>query len=116
MKWNKIDLEGSIPSINKLYSNNWKVRYGIVKKWKGILSTLIFSKVFYKYDKFEVVVVHGGRYDCDNYVGLAKIFVDCLQTLGFIPDDDRRYYKKLTIKYDPDYDINQTTLAIREHE
>lgn len=89
------------PSLNAYYSGgHWTKR----KKAKDENLEHIRS-VFSTYDEiraeqFEIHLRYNGRYDCDNAIVAVKFLSDSLVSLGIVPDDNKKHFKRLSIVVD----------------
>ena len=89
------------PSLNAYYSGgHWTKR----KKAKDANLDHIVND-FKKYDKFtcdrfEIDLKYNGRYDCDNTIVAVKFLSDSLVAMGYAPDDNKKHFQKLSIRYD----------------
>lgn len=89
-------------SLNKFYSQgHWRTRQNIKNEYKEIFDKIIESaigKIFF--ENFYIVIFYNSRHDCDNVIGMEKIFTDCLKG-KIIPGDSRVNYKGVMIFFDP---------------
>lgn len=93
--------EGEGLSLNKFYSQgHWRTRQNIKKEYKEIFDKVIepaIGKVFL--DNFYILIFYNSRHDCDNVIGMEKVFTDCLKD-KIIAGDSRVNYKGLMIFFD----------------
>jgi hypothetical protein len=88
-------------SLNKFYSQgHWRTRQNVKQEYKAIFDKIIepaLSKVYM--DKFYMLIFYNSRHDCDNVIGMEKIFTDCLKG-KIVPGDGKVNYKGIMIFYD----------------
>lgn len=106
MKTKELTYKGEFISLNTIKSTTWH-KY---KKLKDTMSLkmLIMIKNAYlpKMKRIELEVKYRSRHDCDNLNYNSKIFVDQLVKLGKLPNDNRKYYTKVSFEYDKDLPNN----------
>ena len=89
------------PSLNKIYAGqHWAVR----KKYKDDYKKHCLEALSI-HDKFTcksiyVIINYNSRLDIDNGILVSKFLADTLVSEGVIPDDNPKYYKSVTIKFD----------------
>jgi len=89
------------PSLNAYYSGgHWTKR----KKAKDANLAHI-TKHFEDYDaftaeQFEIHLRYNGRYDCDNTIVAVKFLSDAIVALGYVKDDNKKHFPRLSIVYD----------------
>ena len=66
-----------------------------------------------RFDKFCIVIFFNNRLDVDNVVGMEKVFTDCLKGT-IIENDGKRFFKGLTIWYDPSLPKQTTEFILIE--
>jgi hypothetical protein len=95
------------PSLNKIYAGkHWAVR----KKYKDDYKKHCLEAL-QKYDKFtcegiEFHISYNSRLDIDNGILVSKFLADTLVSEGIIPDDNPKYYKKVTLVFDENLEKN----------
>lgn len=95
------------PSLNKIYAGkHWAVR----KKYKDDYKKECI-KALEGFDKFtcegiELHISYNSRLDIDNGILVSKFLADTLVSEGIVPDDNPRYYKKVSIRFDENLDKN----------
>ena len=95
------------PSLNKIYAGkHWAVR----KKYKDDYKKHCLEAL-QKYDKFtcegiEFHISYNSRLDIDNGILVSKFLADTLVSEGIIPDDNPKYYKKVTLVFDDNLEKN----------
>lgn len=100
-------------SLNDIYgSNNWRVRKGVVDKYKNIFIWLIKEQKLPKIDKYIITLFYNSRHDADNTVGaMIKVLGDSLKT-EWIEDDGPRFCKGVASYYDPSLPHNTFKFVI----
>jgi len=94
--------EGEGLSLNKFYSQgHWRTRQNAKTKYKDIFDIIIKPAIDKKiyFETFYLLVFYNSRHDCDNVIGMEKIFTDCLKG-RIVPGDGKVNYKGLMIFYD----------------
>jgi hypothetical protein len=95
------------PSLNKIYAGkHWAIR----KKYKDDYKKHCLEAL-QKYDKFtcegiEFHISYNSRLDIDNGILVSKFLADTLVSEGIIPDDNPKYYKKVTLVFDENLEKN----------
>lgn len=95
------------PSLNKIYAGkHWAVR----KKYKDDYKKECI-KALEGFDKFtcegiELHISYNSRLDIDNGILVSKFLADTLVSEGIVPDDNPKYYKKVSIRFDENLDKN----------
>jgi hypothetical protein len=93
--------QGEGVSLNKFYAQgHWRTRQQIKEKYKAIFDEIIdpyLDKIYF--DNFYMLIFYNSRHDCDNVVGMEKIFMDCLKD-KLVKGDSRVNYKGMMIFYD----------------
>lgn len=93
--------QGEGLSLNKFYAQgHWRTRQGLKDKYKALFMEVIQpALVNVRLEAFYLLIFYNSRHDCDNVVGMAKIFVDCLKGHS-ITGDGKTVYKGIMIFYD----------------
>lgn len=125
----KIVYRGKGVSLNQFYSQgHWGTRSALKKKYRKIFDELfIHSRNLRWVDKFSLVVFYNSRHDVDNVTGMEKVFVDALKKEvdkktkevvreGYVPEDDKRFYKGMSIFVDDSLPTNTFEFIIIEHK
>jgi len=95
------------PSLNKIYAGgHWAIR----KKYKDEYKKECL-KALEEYDRFTceeiyITISYNSRLDIDNGILVSKFLADTLVSEGVIPDDNPKYYKSVSIRYDETLDKN----------
>ncbi len=95
-----IEYNGEIVSTNEYKSANWRKYKPKVDKIKKIFWALIINASLPKFEKIALKVRYWSRHDVDNVSATSKIFIDQLVKCGRLPDDNKKYWEKLTIEAD----------------
>ena len=96
------------PSLNKIYAGgHWAKR----KKFKDDYKKHCLEALA-EYDRFtcegiEFHISYNSRLDIDNGILVSKFLADTLVSEGIIPDDNPKYYKKVTLTFDENLEKNQ---------
>lgn len=102
------------PSLNMIYAGkHWAVR----KKYKDDYKKEC-QKELAKLDNFvcsriHIFITYNSRLDIDNGILVSKFLADTLVSEGIIPDDNPKYYDRVTIKYDKDVPKNTYLVKIK---
>lgn len=108
----EITYTGVAFSINDIYgSNNWRVRKGVVDKYKNIFIWLIKEQKLPKIDKYIITLFYNSRHDADNTAGVLKVMGDSLKT-QWVENDDPRFCKGVASYYDPSLPHNTFKFVI----
>lgn len=101
---NEITLElPKPPSLNQFYAGrHFTVRQKYKKQYFEALEEAFKEYDEFTAESFEVHVSHNSRYDTDNCILAIKFAADYLRHRGFVKDDTKKYFKKLSIKVDED--------------
>lgn len=103
---------GAIPSLNSYAGGkNFYAKAKIIKDLKSTVKLLCLEAGFKKVDKFIVDIEFNSRHDVDNVITIGKIFVDSLKG-KYIEDDNKKYYRGLTIRPNEDLKMNTFILSI----
>lgn len=108
--------EGKSLSLNSFYvGGHFSRRAKIKKEFKGYFNILFEKAKGLRFmDKFFVVMYCNNRLDTDNNIGLEKVFMDTLNELGYIKDDNKKYFKALFIFTDGNLPSNSTEFVLYE--
>jgi hypothetical protein len=119
--------QGQGISWNDIYANSgknaWKIRKSLVDKYKKIFTILILEAKLPWMDEYEVALFYNSRHDLDNCGAMSKILVDVLKQKreggivtqrGWVYDDSKKYYKKLTIAPDESLENNTFKFIIKK--
>lgn len=106
----EIIYKGQGISWNDIYANSgknaWKGRKSIVDKYKKIFTILLLEAKLPWMDEFEITLIYNSKHDPDNCGAAIKILVDAMKQKrdgglvtqrGWIYDDTKKYFKKMTI-------------------
>jgi len=91
------------PSLNQFYAGrHFSVRQKYKKQYFEEL-----DKAFEAYDEFtaetfSIHVLHNSRYDTDNCILAIKFTADYLRHRNWVEDDNKKYFKKLSIEVQED--------------
>lgn len=103
---NTVTLELILPkttSLNTLYSGkHWTYRKKVKDAYKKEVETALDGYDRYSAECIEIAIAYNSRLDVDNNILVSKFVADTLVDLGFIHDDSPKYYRKVTIKFDPE--------------
>ncbi len=95
-----IEYQGKIISTNELKSKSWRKMKPKIDALKLEFFILIQNANLPKFDGIELRVKYNSRHDIDNVSSTIKIFVDQLVKSGKLIDDNKKFWKKLTIEAD----------------
>ena len=106
-----IKYEGKALSLNDFYAGgHWKKRADGKKKYDNIFKVLLLEARVKWMHEFRLDVVYNSKHDCDNVVGMSKIFVDSMKGI-YIKEDSKRYFKGLSIT--PDTSLKNNTFIFK---
>lgn len=108
----EIEYNGKWPSVNTLRNNRWDSNQGLKNKLRRTFSLLVLEQKPKKMAKFRVDVRYNSRLDPDN-VSL-KYFVDSLKDIGIIIDDNKKFFKGLSVE--PDESLKYMTYIVKVTE
>jgi len=101
-------------SLNSLYAGkHWTYRKRIKDEYKKEVESELARYDHHSAAGCSILIRYNTRYDVDNNVLVSKFVADTLVDRGWIPDDSRKYYDKLTIVFDPTVEKNYCEVEIR---
>lgn len=122
-----VTYKGTPFSLNDIYSSGnqagafWK-RKNIKDKYGKIFADLMHEAhnkgELGLFDRFYLCVFYNSRHDVDNIVGMGKVFADTLRSdkkkgiVGYVPNDNKKHYRGLTVFVDDDLDLNEFDFMI----
>lgn len=122
-----LSYKGPSVSLNKFYSQgHWGTRSAIKKKYRKIFDEIFSQSPDLRWmDQYFLVIYYNNRCDCDNVTGMEKVFIDSLKQekdkvtgevsrVGFVPEDDKRYYRGMCIF--PDEELPYNTVEFNLYE
>jgi hypothetical protein len=96
-----ITFRGRGISLNTFYKSGfWKERNDAKNEYAEKFKALFAKAKLKPVDTFKLTLTYNSRHDVDNVVGMSKIFVDTLNNVNLIKDDNPKYYKQLVLRYD----------------
>ena len=112
-----ITYQGVGVSLNAWYSgSHWSKRTKLKAKYSTIFGNLFLEAGMHKgpkMDKFELHLIYNSLMDLDNVVAMAKIAVDTMKG-RYVKEDDKRFYRKLTIEPNEELKMNTYIFRIKE--
>jgi hypothetical protein len=102
----KITYAGKWLSLNEVYSKHRYLANLAKKEWKERFASLFRDAGVTPFSTFYISIKYWSRIDVDNNAGASKVGVDTLRELGLVANDDKRFYKGLTILPMPDMKHN----------
>ena len=112
----KIKFSGRGISTNEAYSKGYRNRHGKGVLLKTQFASLLRSHRDMFFDKFEVIVTYNGRFDIDNTVATIKVFIDVMRSEGIVTNDTKEFFKKLTVKFEPEQENPSYVFHVKEVE
>ena len=101
-------------SQNSLYAGkHWTYRKRIKDEYKKEVESELARYDHHTATGCSILIRYNTRYDVDNNVLVSKFVADTLVDHGWIPDDSRKYYDRLTITFDPTVEKNYCEVEIR---
>ena len=89
--------EGKLISTNQAKAFHWRKLKKLVDALKARFTEVINEVNPPKFKQFEIEVEFWSRFDCDNTVFSIKIMVDALVNSGYLIDDNKNHWRKLTV-------------------
>lgn len=96
-----IDYTGRTLSINQIERMNGKSCYRVRKSMENQFALLMLAAQVRRMEWAEVTLAHNTKLDMDNIAATVKPFADALKR-RYLPEDDKRFWDYLAIKYVPD--------------
>lgn len=89
------------PSLNKIYAGkHWAVRKKYKDDYKKECQKQLEKLDNFLCDRIQFFITYNSRLDIDNGILVSKFLADTLVSEGIIPDDNPKYYDKVTLEYD----------------
>lgn len=89
------------PSLNKIYAGkHWAVRKKYKDDYKRECQKQLEKLDDFICDRIQFFITYNSRLDIDNGILVSKFLADTLVSEGIIPDDNPKYYDRVTLKYD----------------
>jgi hypothetical protein len=95
-----IEYKGEIVSTNELKSKSWRTIKPKIDRVKMSFWALINKAGLPKFEIIDLSVRYWSRHDVDNISATSKILVDQLVRTNHLPDDSKKYWKKISIEAD----------------
>jgi hypothetical protein len=109
----EIPYDGEIVSTNKFYaSGHWGIRSTLKNKYIKIFSILLLKYEVKPMKEFKISLEYNSRHDVDNVGAMVKFFCDTLK-LKYVPEDNRKHFKGMSIDFNPD--LKKNTLVFHIH-
>tara|TARA_B110000285_G_scaffold105559_1_gene120199 strand:- start:1963 stop:2349 length:387 start_codon:yes stop_codon:yes gene_type:complete len=103
----KLDLPKP-PSLNKIYAGgHWGKRKKLKDEYKKHCLKALAEFDSFTCDGIELHISYNSRLDIDNGILVSKFLADTLVSEGIIPDDNPKYYKRVTLIFDENLNKNQ---------
>lgn len=102
MDYVEIELElPKPPSLNKIYAGqHWAVRKKYKDDYKKECQKQLEKLDDFVCNRIQFFITYNSRLDIDNGILVAKFLADTLVSEGIIPNDNPKYYDKVTLEYD----------------
>lgn len=89
------------PSLNKIYSGgHWAIRKKYKDEYKKSCQEALSEYDRFTCEEIYIIISYNSRLDIDNGILVSKFLADTLVSEGIIPDDNPKYYKSVSIRYD----------------
>jgi hypothetical protein len=89
------------PSLNKIYAGqHWAVRKKYKDDYKKECQKQLEKLDDFVCNRIQFFITYNSRLDIDNGILVAKFLADTLVSEGIIPNDNPKYYDKVTLEYD----------------
>ena len=89
--------EGKLISTNQAKSLHWRKLKKLTDALKIKFTEVINEVNPPKFKQFEIEVEFWNKFDTDNIAFSAKIMIDAIKNNGYFIEDDKRFWRKLTI-------------------
>jgi hypothetical protein len=110
----ELTYRGKIFSLNDLYrQGHWSVRSNLKSKYRSEFLALLQENKVKFCKEFFIIIFYNTRHDVDNIVGVAKVMVDSMKG-EYISDDNKRFYKGMSIFADGSLEKNTVEFLIIE--
>ena len=115
MDYVEIELElPKPPSLNKIYAGqHWAVRKKYKDDYKKECQKQLDKLDDFVCNRIQFFITYNSRMDIDNGILVAKFLADTLVSEGIIPNDNPKYYDKVTLEYDLDLPKNTYLVKIK---
>jgi len=115
MDYVEIELElPKPPSLNKIYAGqHWAVRKKYKDDYKKECQKQLEKLDDFVCNRIQFFITYNSRMDIDNGILVAKFLADTLVSEGIIPNDNPKYYDKVTLEYDLDLPKNTYLVKIK---
>jgi hypothetical protein len=101
------------PSLNKIYAGkHWAVRKKYKDDYKAICIEALSEYDKFTAEGFQISIQYNSRMDIDNGILVSKFLADTLVSSEIVPDDNPRYYDKVTISYNSDLPKNTYEVTV----
>ena len=114
---NELTLHLKLPktiSLNSLYAGkHWTFRKKKKDEYKKLVEEELARYDHYRAESMSIHIRYNTRQDLDNVILVSKFTADTLVANEWIPDDTPKYYRKLTIVFDPEVEKNYCEVEIR---
>ena len=105
-----ITFHGRWLSLNQVYSKNRYLATQVKNDWKTTFTRMFQEAQIKPFTTFRLWVRYNSRMDADNLTGGTKIAVDTLRAMALVPNDDKRFYKGISIE--PDLALKHNTYVL----
>ena len=94
----RIEFTGKWPSVNDLRNKHWTKLHKLKKEWEYKLVYMIRDAGAKPTDKFGIEIKFNSKLDADNIS--LKFFCDTMRAMKLIKDDNKKYFRYLTVHAD----------------
>lgn len=109
----EITYDGDIVSGNEFYeSKHWAIRNSYKNKFKKLFKTLLLFHKVEKMSTFRIDIECNTRHDVDNLWTMTKFMADTIKE-GYAKEDNKKYFKGMSINYNPD--IKKKSIVFHIH-
>lgn len=112
----RLEFKGAIISMNSAKSLSWRALKTKTDKLTVEFKNMVRKADPPKFFNYEIEVEYWNRFDCDNIAFTVKCLVDILVRENKFIDDNKNYWRKLTITANPELKNNTIIFIIKEVE
>jgi hypothetical protein len=99
-------------SLNQVYGKSRWLASVAKNEWKTTFTRMFTEAGISPFLTFKITIRYNSRMDADNVVAGNKVLVDTLREMKLVPNDDKRYYKGISIEPDASLKHNQYVIII----
>ena len=104
---------GPVMGLNEMKAKAWYASKAKVDRLKMELLILCKNTKLPYMEAIELSIFYNSRHDVDNIAPMSKFFVDTIVNIGKLPNDTKKYFKKVSYQYDPVLPVNTIVYKIK---